>query len=365
MQVTLHTCVLAERALADSELARAVEALGARQAAARDVLSQVGAGCELIAEVDAELARAGSTSVFAGQTWAESEDLAWQLLSQAVQTGLRGRPEMRQPGDRAALLAEVGVRFSTSWKYRLQRLMTGQIIDLRKRMLHRLVSDAIEFLHLREKTKSAVLALGGEVRRIHLAIGRRLVAAGLLDTADGVDLLGAYELEPAFDGDAPTTWELSRRRAALERLQDAAPIPQIFTGDPSRQRGEIAQSEGDTFSGWAASAGVYEGTARVVATAAEPIEPGDILVARTTDPAWTPLFLTAGAIVVEEGGPLSHAAIIARELGLPAVVNVPGLLARLGASTVAVLRVDGDHGTVEILDDSPVADPPLAGSVPS
>jgi pyruvate,water dikinase len=62
------------------------------------------------------------------------------------------------------------------------------------------------------------------------------------------------------------------------------------------------------------------------------------------------LFLTAGAIVVEEGGPLSHAAIIARELGLPAVLNVPGLIGRLTSGGSLRLRVDGDSGIVVILD---------------
>ncbi|MEX0699470.1 MAG: PEP-utilizing enzyme, partial [Acidimicrobiia bacterium] len=109
--------------------------------------------------------------------------------------------------------------------------------------------------------------------------------------------------------------------------------------------------------GWGASAGVYEGNARIITKATEPIEPGDILVARTTDPAWTPLFLTAGAIVVEEGGPLSHAAIIARELGLPAVLNVPGLLSRLGSQQSARLRVDGAEGSVVILDAANDAEP--------
>lgn len=359
-QVALRTCALVERALADAELASAVEGLSARDAAARDTLASVGAGCDLIAEVDAELARAGSAAVFSGETWAESEDLAWQLLSQAVQVERRGRPEMTQPDDRTNLLAEVESRFSTSWKYRMQRVMTGQIVDLRRRMLRRLVADAVEFLHLREKTKSAVLALGGELRRIHLAIGRHLVVDGVLERAADVDLLAAYELEPSLDGDAPTWWELSRRRAALECLRDAELIPQIFTGDPSRQVGEVAPSDGTSFTGWAASGGVYEGTARVITKASEPIEPGDILVARSTDPAWTPLFLTAGAIVVEEGGPLSHAAIIARELGLPAVLNVPGFLALLDGATPVTLRVDGDHGTVEILDDTPTPNPERA-----
>ncbi len=232
----------------------------------------------------------------------------------------------------------------------MQRVMTAQIVDVRRRMLRRLVTDAVEFLHLREKTKSAVLALGGEVRRVHLALGRRLHASGVLKTPLDIDLLGAQELESAFSGRGPTSWELERRRNVLEQLSSDDSVPQIFVGDPSRRLGEAEIPSGDTFTGWGASVGVYEGPARVITKATEPIEPGDILVARTTDPAWTPLFLTAGAIVVEEGGPLSHAAIIARELGLPAVLNVPGLVGRLASYDSPRLRVDGDSGTVVILD---------------
>lgn len=358
-QVSFHTCDLVGQALADAELAAAFESLSAREASARDTLALLGRGGELIADVDAELARAGSTAVFSGETWAEAEGLAWQLLSQAVQVDCRGRPTMTRPEDRGRLLAAVEARFATSWKYRMQRVMTGQIIDLRKRMLRRIVADAVEFLHLREKTKSAVLALGGEVRRVHLAIGRHLVAAGALGAPYEVDLLAAYELEPALNSHAPTRWELTRRRDAFEALRDAEPLPQLFTGDPSHSVGEVAPTDADTFTGWAASTGVYEGPARVITKASQPIEPGDILVARTTDPAWTPLFLTAGAIVVEEGGPLSHAAIIAREFNLPAVLNVPGFLARLAGTDpdVVRLRVDGDRGTVEILDHSPIDEP--------
>ncbi|MEE8375197.1 MAG: PEP-utilizing enzyme, partial [Acidimicrobiia bacterium] len=227
---------------------------------------------------------------------------------------------------------------------------TAQIVDVRRRMLRRLVMDAVEFLHLREKTKSAVLALGGEVRRIHLSLGGRLHVSGVLKSPLDIDLLAAQELESAFAGRGPTTWELERRRKVLDRLSTDDSVPQIFVGDPSRRIGEVEIPTGDTFTGWGASAGVFEGTARIITKATEPIEPGDILVARTTDPAWTPLFLTAGAIVVEEGGPLSHAAIIARELGLPAVLNVPGLVGRLASLDSPRLRVDGDSGIVVILD---------------
>jgi pyruvate,water dikinase len=362
-QVALHTCELTRQALAHTELAGAVEGILAGKSTARQALAEIGRGSELIAAVDAELARAGSSAVFSGETWAESEDLAWRLLSQAVQVERRGRPKMRDPNERADLLATIEARFSTSWKYRMQRVMTGQIVDLRKRMLRRLAADAVEFLHLREKTKSAMLALGGEVRRIHLAIGRQLVDAGVLALPAEVDVLASYELEGALAGEPPTAWELRRRREALDRLAEAEPLPQIFTGDPSRRVGEVAANDGKTFSGWAASSGTYEGTARVLAKATDPIEPGDILVARTTDPAWTPLFLTAGAIVVEEGGPLSHAAIIARELGLPAVLNVPGFLRRIEGRSGWRLRVDGDQGTVRILDENPERVAPAPNAV--
>jgi pyruvate,water dikinase len=77
--------------------------------------------------------------------------------------------------------------------------------------------------------------------------------------------------------------------------------------------------------------------------------PGDVLVAHTTDASWSPLFLRAAAIVVEEGGPLSHAAILARELGVPAVVNVAGIVARLERDHADVV-VDGDDGTVTVVD---------------
>ena len=75
------------------------------------------------------------------------------------------------------------------------------------------------------------------------------------------------------------------------------------------------------------------------------VEPGDVVVARRTDASWSPVFLRAAAVVVEEGGPLSHAAIVAREFGLPAVVNVPGATARLRHERAPV-TVDGDRGLV-------------------
>jgi pyruvate,water dikinase len=351
-QVALHTCDIAEQALSDADLAEMIGGLSARDHAVLGRLEQSVQGVELLAAVEEELGRSGSASVFAGETWAESRGLAWQLISQAVQVQRSGRRTMVDSSAREEILRDIESLFVTSWKWRFQRVVTGQIVDVRRRMLRRLVGDAVEFLHLREKTKSAVLALGGEVRRVHLELGHRLHDSHALASPMDVDLLGAQELEFAINGRGPSLWELDRRRTALDQMSAEDSIPQIFVGDPNRRFGEIPAPTGDIFTGWGASAGEYTGTARIITKATEPIEPGDVLVARTTDPAWTPLFLTAGAIVVEEGGPLSHAAIIARELGLPAVLNVPGLVSRLKTKGSVQISVDGGSGVVAILDST-------------
>jgi pyruvate,water dikinase len=99
--------------------------------------------------------------------------------------------------------------------------------------------------------------------------------------------------------------------------------------------------------GVAASPGVVTGRARVILdpTGAR-LEPGEILVAPSTDPGWTPLFLTAGGLVMEMGGANSHGAVVAREYGIPAVVGMP--LATERISTGDLVTVNGTLGTVTV-----------------
>ena len=102
-----------------------------------------------------------------------------------------------------------------------------------------------------------------------------------------------------------------------------------------------------TLAGSPASPGTYTGIARVVMEpAGARLEPGEILVAPSTDPGWTPLFLTAGALVMEMGGMMSHGAVVAREYGLPAVVGVPDATSRI--STGDWVTVDGAAGSVVV-----------------
>ncbi len=130
---------------------------------------------------------------------------------------------------------------------------------------------------------------------------------------------------PWFEGRIPdpATWPL--------RAESAPPIP----------------AAGSTVTGIAVSGGTASGPARVVVDPADPrgLEPGDVLVCAITDPSWTPLFLGAAAVVCDTGAVQSHAAIVSRELGIPAVLSVPGITA---VADGTLLHVDGDTGTVRI-----------------
>jgi pyruvate,water dikinase len=109
------------------------------------------------------------------------------------------------------------------------------------------------------------------------------------------------------------------------------------------------EAEGIVLPGQSASPGRYEGRARVILDPSVDAEllPGEVLVAPYTDPAWTPLFLTAGAAVVEIGSYLSHAGTVAREFGMPCVVDVSEATQRIRSGDR--IAVDGDAGSVRIL----------------
>src|SRR5207248_6293317 len=96
-----------------------------------------------------------------------------------------------------------------------------------------------------------------------------------------------------------------------------------------------------------ASPGVVTGVARVIRSPqGARLDPGEILVAPSTDPGWTPLFLTAGGLVMEMGGMMSHGAVVAREYGIPAVVGVPEATERIASGQQ--ITVDGSAGTVSL-----------------
>lgn len=171
----------------------------------------------------------------------------------------------------------------------------------------------------------------------------RLTALG----ARVVDLLGGpQDVEWAVDDDGEP-WLLQARpvTAALPRPR----CGRDFGGndDPHTPRSH-AHNDGVALRGTAGSGGRARGPARVVRGPDDfgTVQPGDVLVCRETDPAWTPLFGVVAAVVTETGGLLSHAAIVARELRLPAVLGVPGATDVL--RDTGSVAVDGDDGTVAV-----------------
>lgn len=225
------------------------------------------------------------------------------------------------------------------------------------------LGQARDLSRLRENAKSLLVKLIGEVRRLCLEAGARLAERGVLAGRDDVFFLEIRALERLLPGTGTgEDWRsvVAERRQEYRRLASIDP-PSFFygdgeplAGDPGSGQAWRAPTDGAvpageaTFIGLGISAGRTEGYVRVVRNPAEGvnIQPGDILVAPATDPAWTPLFLRAAGILLETGGLLSHTAIVAREYGIPAVSNIPGLLDRVRDGDRVV--VDGDTGTVRV-----------------
>lgn len=290
----------------------------------------------------------GSAAVYGGKAW--DEDVG--------EIRRRIGPMLRRAGDRDAGVAPAAVRarrdqafeelrmeLKDSWRYRATRILTGQLVDVRRRLLRKLAHDASRFLSLRERAKASLLVLGGEERRIILEAARRLAASGSLSDPEDVLFLADHELEEMVLGGEPVSpEEIARRRSSFRRMEEDDPLPEVFSGQPGVEA--PVPLDGDRLEGWAASPGRVRGRARVLRSLAEgrDLEQGEIIVARVTDPSWTPLFLCAGGIVLEEGGPLSHAAIVAREFGLPAVLNVKGATRSL--HTGDEVELDGTTGAV-------------------
>ncbi len=154
---------------------------------------------------------------------------------------------------------------------------------------------------------------------------------------------------------------VARRRRVHERELRRRRVPALLLSDGTDVEASLpASTEQGVMIGLAAAAGVATGRVRVVhdpRTAR--VLPGEILVAATTDPGWTPLFLTAAGLVTETGSPMAHGSTVAREYGIPAVICLREATTRL--VTGALIEVDGSRGTVRLLDDAPTGADALPG----
>jgi len=205
------------------------------------------------------------------------------------------------------------------------------------------------YLPLRGVGKVAFLQSLDVARAAARRLGVALAADGRLADPDDVFFLSADELLDRRPAD-PAAVVAERR--ARHRHYATLQIPALFQGDPVAEPlapGGGGASDGAALSGTGASPGVVDGRVVVVTDPAlAEIEPGDILVAHTTDPSWASIMFLSKALVVDIGGLLSHAAVVARELGIPCVMGTGHGTRTL--HTGDVCRVDGSAGTVEVLE---------------
>lgn len=255
--------------------------------------------------------------------------------------------------DPAALLARQAAAREQAWR----RLVEAH--PRKAARVRRLLDRAAAAGRAREQARS-------EFVRSFWVFRAYVLRAGEL-TGHGEDLFFVPITEVATvlaGSDAPLA-AVAARRAAYRRYRALPPLPTVIRGrfdprawaaDPDRRADVYDETarvrpRSDAVRGFPGATGVVEGTARVVSTMAEggALREGEILVTPVTNVGWTPLFPRAAAVVTDVGAPLSHAAIVARELGIPAVVGCGNATARI--TTGDRLRVDGALGTVTILGE--------------
>lgn len=232
-------------------------------------------------------------------------------------------------------------------------------LPLIKRFFFRhVLRQARERVCSRENLRFERTRLFGRVRSILRALGNRLTADGLLDSPDEVFYLEIGELLAASEATGTTAGLgtlAKQRRAEFILYQNTAPPPDRFETrgpvhrHPHFENTRLPLTAESSLTGTGACPGRVIGRVRVVI---EPrgarLEPGEILVARQTDPGWVVLFPTAAGLLVERGSLLSHSAIISRELRLPCIVSLPGITTTL--KTGDLVEMDGAAGTVRILE---------------
>ena len=287
-------------------------------------------------------------------TFEERTDLFWDLVKK-YQIMLRG-PQREKSG-------------SEQQSGEFQRLLV-QDLPWHKRLLFGIVlKKAFGAIALREQGRIIRSLLFGEIRLIVLEIGRHLCRLGLLAERDDVFYLLRREIDDIANGkfQLPETIPaiIASRKAALAQQAQFDP-PEFFLLERGRYYQRPSESAEDAalqayggngggsgkLRGVPVSNGIVRARVRIIL---DPINDnrlaaGDILVTRSTDPGWTPLFMIAGGLILERGGLLSHGAIVAREFGIPAVVGVEGAVRRLVDGEIVTLNADSGEITRETPD---------------
>jgi pyruvate,water dikinase len=251
------------------------------------------------------------------------------------------------------------------------RLLSGGIRELHSdeiqwsslsRGLRWILPKAHNAIRRREQTKSQLVILAQRFKQAFRYLGEQMAAEGILPDADLVFFFSTDELSGFIaNPDAAAVEHAQARRRALD-YQQQLEFPEISVGLPQPLEPQPIDSADGVLQGRPASRGVVEGTARVAHKLAQAaaLEPGEILVTPITDIGWTPYFSVIGGLVTDLGSSVSHGAVIAREYGLPCVVNTRQATRLF--QTGDRIRLDGNTGSVTLLSADSTRDTPSTSS---
>lgn len=257
----------------------------------------------------------------------------------------------QQEASRSRAMAWLDGRLSAGWR---------RGFFWRRGALRKLEAGLAATYPLCANAKPNLVKLLWRYRRFLQKAGEMLQESGFLDRPEQVFLLRAEEIGEALAGRADAGMirqRLARREEAQAFYRTLSP-PTVIRCPYRLTQFETPQLSGDGFlKGLGASPGQRRGPARLIRTPADfdRLKPGEILVALSVDSGWSPLLLRAGAVVAELGGRFGEAAVIAREYGLPAVVNVTHAMTALHDGDM--LEVDGERGLVRILEQAATGAP--------
>jgi rifampicin phosphotransferase len=276
--------------------------------------------------------------------WSEDPTHVLEMLSSYLQMD---RPEAAPDivfgkGEAAAMaaleeLCSLLLKKRRGWlRVRLVRFFTGRMRAM---------------MGARESPKFFAVRLMAALRAALLAAGEELVHSGELQSADDLVYLTWSEIDAFAAGELLDYAErVVTRREAYQRELRRRQIPRLLLSDGRAFYDGLAATESGVggMNGSPVSPGSVEGLVRIVYDPRQAnLKPGEILVCPGTDPSWTPLFLTAGGLIMEVGGMMTHGAVVAREYGIPAIVSVDRATERL--QTGQRIRMDGSSGVIEVL----------------
>jgi phosphohistidine swiveling domain-containing protein len=278
---------------------------------------------------------------YQGPTAGELSAQPWRENPQPVQTLVQTYQTIGEDESPAEL-----TRRMESERIAAERALYRALGPRERQRAKALVHLGRRYVPLRELGRGTFLMAIDVARCTARAMGEALARAGTLDDPDDIFFLCADELRSPPPQAAEIVAARRRQRDRYEQVE-----PEYWQGSvvPTPRVAADGRQRADVLTGVGVSAGLVEGRARVVLgpLESETLEPGEILVCRTTDPSWASYFFVAAGTVIDVGGPLSHGAIVCRELGIPCVINVRTATRQI--RTGDQLRVDGTSGEVTVL----------------